>query len=111
MAQNLVVNVCMALIVAMIGIVTKTLLPYLKQKKEEVNASLRATKWAWAADIIDAVVRAVEQTVSDDIHGADKKELAVKYIMPFLQKNGISLSDDEVDKLIEAAVQAMNEGV
>lgn len=108
--NNLVFNVLMALIVAMIGVITKTLLPYLKEKKEEATAKIRQTRWAWAADIIDAVVRAVEQTVSDEIHGEGKKEIAVKYIEELLAQNGIELSHEQIDALIEAAVQAMNEG-
>ena len=75
--ENLIFNVLMALVVAIVGIIAKTLLPYLKAKEEEALAKLRRTKWSWAADIIDAVVRAVEQTVSDEIHGDDKKALAV----------------------------------
>ena len=109
--NNLILNVLTCVIVALIGIVTKSLLPYLRACKDEAMAKLRKTKWAFAADIIDAVVRAVEQTVAEDIHGIDKKNLALKYIVPFLQKNGIYLSDEEIDRLIESAVQAMNDGV
>lgn len=108
--NNMVFNVLMALIVALIGVITKTLLPYLSAKKEEATAKLRQTRWAWAADIIDAVVRAVEQTVSDEIHGEGKKDIAVKYIETLLAQNGIELSHEQIDALIEAAVQAMNEG-
>ena len=64
MMNNMIFNVLMALIVALIGVITKTLLPYLSEKKAEATAKIRQTRWAWAADIIDAVVRAVEQTVS-----------------------------------------------
>lgn len=111
MMNNLIVNVLIALIVALIGVITKTLLPYLKAKKEEAMGKLRQSKWCWAVEIIDAVVRAVEQTVAEDVHGLDKKNYAMKYIVPFLEKNGIHLSEEEIDSLIEAAVQAMNEGI
>lgn len=109
--NNLILNVLTCVIVAVIGIITRSLLPYLKAKKEEALAKLRKTKFDWAADIIDAVVRAVEQTVAEDIHGIDKKNLAIKYIAPFLAQNGIVLTEEEIDCLIEAAVQAMNEGI
>lgn len=109
--NHVVMNVLIALIVAVIGAITKNLLPYLKAKKEEAMGKLRQSKWCWAVEIIDAVVRAVEQTVTEDIHGLDKKKLALEYIKPFLEKNGIHLSDEEIDSLIEAAVQAMNEGI
>lgn len=106
--NNLFLNVITAVIVALIGIITTELLPFLIAKKDEALAKMRRTKWAWAADIIDAAVRAVEQTVAEDVHGINKKKLAVNYIMPWLQKNGITLTEGEIDQLIEAAVQAMN---
>lgn len=106
--NNILFNVLSAVIVALIGIIVKDLLPYLKTVKAEAMERIRSTRWAWAADIIDAVVRAVEQTVSDEIHGADKKAIAMQYIVPFLQNAGISLTPEEIDRLLEAAVQAMN---
>lgn len=110
MMQNLIFNVLMALVVAIAGIVAKQVIPFVKAKKEEALAKIRQTKWAFAADIIDAVVRAVEQTVSDEIHGEGKKELAIKYIQELLAQNGIEVTAEQLDALIEAAVQAMNEG-
>ena len=108
MVQNLVFNVLMALIVAMAGIVTRSLLPYLRNKKEEALAQIRKTKWSWAADIIDAVVRAVEQTVEEDLHGEAKKDVAIQYISDILSRAGLTLSDVEINTLIEAAVNTMN---
>ena len=109
MTEKLVYEVLFALVVAIAGIVAKTLIPYLKQKEAEALAKLRQTQWAWAADIIEAVVRAVEQTVSEEIHGEDKKAIAVRYITDIFRQNGIELSHEQIDKLIEAAVQAMNQ--
>ena len=108
MVQNLVFNVLMALVVAMAGIVTRSLLPYLRNKKEEALAQIRKTKWSWAADIIDAVVRAVEQTVEEDLHGEAKKDVAIQYISDILSRAGLTLSDVEINTLIEAAVNTMN---
>lgn len=107
-ASTLIFNVCMALIVALIGVITKTLLPYLKAKQEAATTAIRKTKWAWAADIIDAVVRAVEQTVEDGVHGEAKKEAATRLIFDFFRANHIDLTQEQVSALIESAVQAMN---
>ena len=108
MVNQLVFSVCMAMIVAMIGVVTETLLPYLRAKKEEATTAIRKTKWAWAADIIDAVVRAVEQTVEDGVHGEAKKDEATRLIMDFFRTNHIDLTQEQISALIESAVQAMN---
>ena len=108
--NTLIFNVLVALVVALVGIVTRQLLPYLKEKKEEATEKIRQTRWAWCADIIDAVVRAVEQTVTD-IHGEEKKAEAVTWISRIFWQAGIhSLTDDQIDALIEAAVQEMNAG-
>lgn len=107
--DKLIFNVLMALVVALAGIIARELLPYIEKKKEEVEAKIRRTKWAWAVDVIDAVVRAVEQTVADDIHGSEKKDIAVRYIEKFFKEYGINLTYTEIDALIEAAVHTMNE--
>ena len=105
---QIIFNIIAGVIVAIMGVIAKDLLPLLEAKKTETLTSLRKTRWAWAADIIDAAVRAVEQTVSGEIHGEDKKKLAVYYVMPILMKYGITMKTEEVSQLIEAAVQAMN---
>lgn len=102
-------NIIVAVVTVFIGAVVGELLPYLRQRKNEAMAKLRQTEWAWAADIIEAVVRAVEQTVSGKLYGLDKKKYAMNKIVPLLAKYGLELSEDEIDKLIEAAVQAINE--
>lgn len=107
--NSLIFNVLMALIVAVIGVIARELLPYLEQKQRETEAALRRTKWAWAADIINAVVRAVEQTVAENIHGKAKKQEAVRYIKYICGKCGLELSETEIDMLIEAAVKEMND--
>jgi LL-H family phage holin len=108
MVNQLVFNVLLALIVALIGIVTKTLLPYLKAKQEAATTALRQTRWAWAADIVDAVVKAVEQTADEYMHGEVKKDTATRMIVDFFRENHIDLTQEQVSALIESAVQAMN---
>ena len=108
MLNTMVFNILVALTVALVGIVTRQLLPYLREKRIEATEKIRQTQWSWCADIIDAVVRAIEQTVSDEIHGDDKKAEAVKLIGRIFYQAGLHMSDDQIDALIEAAVQAMN---
>lgn len=107
--NDLIFNVLAAVVVAMIGIIMKQLLPYLKKKQAETDAKLRKTRWSWCADIIDAIVRAVEQTAAGALSGEDKKEAAEQYIYKIFDQTGLSLSEEQIDALIEAAVEAMNE--
>lgn len=107
MLNDLVFNICMALVVAICGLICRELIPYIREKKNEAMKALEATKWAWAADIIDAVVHAVEQTVLDE-HGDEKKAIAHQMIWKAFKEANIYLRDDQIDMLIEAAVKEMN---
>ena len=108
MLNTMVFNILVALTVALVGIVTRQLLPYLREKRIEATEKIRQTQWSWCADIIDAVVRAIEQTVSDEIHGEDKKAEAAKLIGRIFYQAGLHMTEDQIDALIEAAVQSMN---
>lgn len=108
MMNDLIFNVLLAVVATLMGIIVHQLFPYLKAKQVEITTSIRRTEWWWAADIIDAVVRAVEQTVAEGVHGQNKKDLAIAKIKAILAYSGIVLTDSQIDTLIEAAVQAMN---
>ena len=108
MVSTLIYNTLLALIVAIIGVITKTLLPYLKAKKDEATTAIRQTRWAWAADIVDAVVKAVEQTADEYMHGEVKKDAATRMIVDFLRENHIDLTEAQISALIETAVQELN---
>lgn len=109
MINDLIFNVLLALVVSLIGVITRELLPFLRNMKDETIKKIEQTKWAWTVDIINEVVRAVEQTVIHE-HGEEKKAIAHRLILKAMKEAGIYLSDDQIDMLIEAAVNAMNEG-
>lgn len=108
--NELIFNVLLAVITALVGIVVKQLIPYLKERKVSADAALKRTRWAWVTEITDAAVRAVEQTAESAIHGKDKKDRAYTIIKDALQRQGLDgfLTDQQLLQLIEAAVQAMN---
>ena len=106
--SNFLINLLMAVIVAIAGVVARELLPFLREKRKEAVSSLRRTQWEWVADIVDAVVRAVEQTVSGELHGEDKKKYAVNQIVQLLDRNGLKVDYAQIEALVEATVQAIN---
>ena len=110
-ASTLVFNVISALVLALIGVITKTLLPYLKAKKDEALTALAHTKWSWAVDVVSAVVLAVEQTAEEYMHGEVKKDTATRLITDFFRQNGIELTTEQISTLIETAVKQMNSNV
>jgi len=109
MINDLIFNVLLALIVAILGAIASELIPYIKTRLDTATEKLRRSEWAWAAEIIDAVVRAVEQTAFDCIHGEDKKAEAMGMAQRLLNSSGIQLTEEQIDTLIEAAVKAMND--
>lgn len=110
-ASTLVFNVISALVLALIGVITKTLLPYLRAKKDEALTALAHTKWSWAVDVVSAVVLAVEQTAEEYMHGEVKKDAATRLITDFFRQNGIDLTTEQISTLIETAVKQMNSNV
>lgn len=61
-------------------------------------------------DIVDSVVRFVEQTMKD-YDSIDKKTTAINKATAWLTAKGINVSETELEVLIESAVHAINEGV
>ena len=108
MMNDIVYNVLLAVITALIGVIVNQAIPYLKGKYAEAEAKVRQTKWSWAMDVADAAVRAVEQTASEAIHGNGKKDLAKQFVKSTLEQAGVKMTDYQISTLIEAAVQAMN---
>jgi len=106
--NDLIYKVLLAVITALIGVIVNQAIPYLKGKYAEAEAKVRQTKWSWAMDVADAAVRAVEQTAAEAIHGQGKKDLAEQFVRSALSRAGITMTDDQISTLIEAAVQTMN---
>lgn len=107
MINDLIFNICLALVVGICGVIAKELIPLIREKYSETMKALEATKWAWAVNIIAEVVRAVEQTVIEK-HGDEKKAVARQLIWKAFKEAGITMSSEQVDTLIESAVQALN---
>lgn len=61
-------------------------------------------------DVVASTVKYVEQ-VYKDIHGAEKLEKAKEKALEWLNEKGISISDIELEILIEASVNSFNNGL
>lgn len=109
MMDKLIFEIVLAIVVAIAGIIAKSLIPFLRAKKEEALAKMREAHMGVLADIVDAAVNAVEQTVDETIHGEDKKRIAAQYIYDICKQNNIEISESQISTLIEAAVKAMND--
>lgn len=92
---KVVISVCAALI-------TAYAVPYLRALKQDA-------RFGAVIDMIEVAVRAVEQTITEPGQGKAKKAEVIRFISDWLAKNGIDITEDELDRLIEAAVYQMKQ--
>ncbi|SMC39474.1 phage holin, LLH family [Papillibacter cinnamivorans] len=86
-----------AMLVIILGIVTKNLIPYIKQVLEE-KANAYVKNW------VQTAVAAAEQTITGSKMGEARKAWVIKLLAGL----GI-VADDAVNAMIEAAVKTLND--
>lgn len=82
-------------------IITKTVIPYLK-------SLIKASQYAEIFDIVETAVKAAEQKCTVPKQGKAKKADVYAYISHWLDDRGIRLSEDDIERMIEAAVLNMH---
>lgn len=92
---EIIVSVAVALIV-------RYAIPYLKALTE-------SEKYEDLIKIIAVAVKAAEQTIKERGQGKAKKAEVIAFVSHWLKSRGIHLTEDALDKLIEAAVFAMKQ--
>ena len=84
-------------------IITKTIIPWIKAKIHE-------SEYAEVYEIVETAVKAAEQKCKAPKQGKVKKADVLAYVSQWLESKGIKLTEDDLDRLIEAAVFSMNTG-
>lgn len=97
MNTELLMQIVLGLITIMGTILTSLIVPYIKNKTSKEQ---RESAMFW----VEIAVKAAEQIFSEPKTGEEKKA----YVIGFLEKAGIKITDDELDILIEAAVKELN---
>ena len=92
-----------AVVVLVIVLLARYVIPYLKALAEN-------TKYNWVTKWVELAVKSAEQTILGDKTGADKKAIVTEFIKNMLIKKNITISDDQLNTLIESAVFEMNGG-
>lgn len=90
-----------AVIIIAVLLVMRYAVPWMKTQLEH-------SKFKFVAEAISYAVRYAEQTVIGDKTGPEKKAIVTKFIEDMLIAKHISISADQINALIEAAVYAMN---
>lgn len=99
--NDILFQVLKAAVYVIIAVVCRYLIPLIASK-------LRASKYAFLLDIVNDAVKAYEQIITAPGQGAEKKDLVSKYVLAAAKKYGIKIDPEQVDILIESAVQSMN---
>ena len=98
--NELLINLLVAVIIAIIIILTKYGIPMIQQAVE-------GTKMDIVLNYAAEFVRAAEQTMSK-LTGEDKKTWVTEILKGILTAKNISLTDEQISAIIEAAVFDMN---
>ena len=98
--NEILFEILKAVVILVIILVGRYGIPYLKQLAENKNQE-------WIIKWIGIAVKATEQTIFGDKKGAERKAIVTKFIKKMLLQKNISLSDDQLENMIEAAVFAM----
>ena len=97
--DNMSTYITQALVLILIGVITKFLVPYVKSQ-------ITTQKLSFVKTWVDSLVNAAEQKIQGSKMGAEKK----KWVVDMLKKLGIVV-DDSVDALIESAVLVLNNAI
>lgn len=97
--DNMSTYITQALVLILIGVITKFIVPYVKSQITTQKLSF-VTTW------VDSLVNAAEQKIQGSKMGDEKK----KWVVDMLKKLGIVV-DDSVDALIESAVLVLNNAI
>lgn len=98
--QDIVVKALELIIAIIVLVATRYLVPWLKTKIGDDTLDI-ITTW------VKEAVHAAEQVMTSNT-GAEKKAYVIEFVKKILEENNISISDEELDVLIEAAVKSMN---
>lgn len=84
-----------------LAVLMKYIIPYLQKLVD--NSELR-----YLRQIASDAVMAAEQTISSTGAGAEKKRIVTEFLKNMLISKNISVSDQQIDSLIESAVYMFN---
>ncbi len=101
--NNVLFEILKASVVLAVILLTRYAVPYLKALAEN-------TKYAWVVKWVDLAVKSAEQTVFGNKTGPEKKAIVTQFIKEQLIKKNITLSDSQLNTLIESAVYELNGG-
>ena len=101
--NDVLFEILKAVVVLAVILLFRYAIPYVKLLVED-------SKYAWLVKWVELSVKSAEQTILGDKSGAEKKAIVTEFIRGLLINKNISISDEQLNTLIESAVFEMNGG-
>lgn len=101
--NGILFEILKAVMVLMIILVGRYAFPYMKQLAEN-------KKCDWVIKWVEIAVKSAEQSIFGSKKGAERKVIVTNFLKKLLLQKNISLSDEQLSNLIDAAVFTMNGG-
>lgn len=83
------------------ALISAYLIPFIHSKLQDV-------KYQNLLEIVEIAVRAAEQTVAGAGKGKRKKQEVITFVTTWAKEHGVSITEEQLSQLIEAAVFNMN---
>lgn len=99
--NDFLLQIVQLIVIIIFGLCGAYIIPAIRQNVNTDKFEL-IVKW------VNIAVAAAEQVVEGKGMGAEKKAQVVEFIKAKLDELGIEISDDDLDAIIEAAVNALN---
>lgn len=99
--NDILFEILKAVLVLVIVLLARYTIPYAK-------ALLENSKYDWMVEWVVIAVKAAEQTIVGDKRGEEKKDAVISFVKKQLAEKNITLSDEQLNNLIESAVYALN---
>lgn len=100
--NDIIFEVIKSLVVIAVMVLVRYAVPFLKAKIKDSNLE-------WLYDWAVYAVEAAEQTHTGTGLGAVKKATVKEFLLKAAKEAGVSVTDDQVENLIESAVYAMKQ--
>lgn len=100
--NEILFEVLKGVLIVSVMICARYIVPWLKQQTE-------FTKNELLMSAVKAAVQYAEQTIKNPQSGKEKKAIVTRYLRELLIAKNISISEEQLDTLIESAVYAMKQ--
>lgn len=105
--SNIENEVVQAILVVIITVITRYLIPWLKENKKVKSLVTKSEELLASSEWARKIVYAVEQRFSSST-GEERKSIAIKMLEDIAKEKNLPVSDTQIEILIEDAVKAMN---